>query len=47
MSNLQRFAAGEDDRLVSSVEDAWHTMALAEAAFASAAALATPVQAAP
>jgi len=47
MSNLQRFAAGEDDRLVSSVEDAWHTMALAEAAFASAAAPATPVQAAP
>jgi predicted dehydrogenase len=47
MSNLQRFAAGEDDRLVTSVEDAWHTMALAEAAFASAGAPATPVQAAP
>ena len=47
MSNLQRFAAGEDSRLVSSVEDAWHTMALAEAAFASAAHPATPVQAAP
>jgi predicted dehydrogenase len=47
MSNLQRFAAGEDDRLVTSVEDAWHTMALAEAAFTSAAQPATPVQPAP
>jgi hypothetical protein len=47
MSNLQRFSAGEDDVLVPSVEDAWHTMALAEAAFASAAAPATPVQANP
>ncbi|HTM76925.1 MAG TPA: Gfo/Idh/MocA family oxidoreductase [Devosia sp.] len=47
MSNLQRFAAGEDEKLVSPVADAWHTMALAEAAFASAAAPATPVQANP
>ncbi len=47
MSNLQRYAASEDDRLVSGVEDAWHTMALAEAAFASAAASATPVKASP
>ncbi|MDB5561693.1 MAG: oxidoreductase [Hyphomicrobiales bacterium] len=47
MSNLQRFAAGEDATLVTSVEDAWHTMALAEAAFASAAAPATPVKAQP
>lgn len=47
MSNLQRFAAGEDAALVSSVADAWHTMALVEAAFASAAAPATPVRAAP
>jgi predicted dehydrogenase len=47
MSNLQRFAAGEDERLVTSVEDAWHTMALAEAAFQSAAKPATPVEAAP
>jgi predicted dehydrogenase len=44
MSNLQRFAAGEDKVLVSSVEDAWHTMALAEAAFESAAAPATLVR---
>jgi predicted dehydrogenase len=47
MSNLQRFAAGEDEVLVTSVEDAWHTMALAEAAFESAAKPATPVQAQP
>jgi predicted dehydrogenase len=43
MSNLQRFAAGEDDTLVTGVEDAWHTMALVEACFASSAAPATPV----
>lgn len=47
MSNLQRFAAGEDETLVTSVEDAWHTMALAEAAFESAARPATPVRTAP
>lgn len=47
MSNLQRFAAGEDETLVTSVEDAWYTMALAEAAFASAAAPATPLEAKP
>lgn len=47
MSNLQRHAAGEDTKLHTSVEDAWHTMALAEAAYASAAAPATPVRAAP
>ena len=47
MSNVQRFAAGEDDGLVTSVEDAWHTMALVEAAFESAAKPATPVRSAP
>lgn len=47
MSNLQRFAAGEDPVQVTSVEDAWHTMAMAEAAFVSAAAPATPVKPAP
>jgi predicted dehydrogenase len=41
MANLQRFATGEDDVLVASVEDAWSTMALVEAAFASSAAPAT------
>ena len=33
MANVQRFAAGEDKELVASVEDAWTTMALVEAAF--------------
>lgn len=47
MSNLQRFAAGEDNRLETSVEDAWHTMAMAEAAFESAAHPATPVRSSP
>lgn len=36
MRNVQRFAAGEDDRLFSGVEDAWETMALAEACFRAA-----------
>jgi predicted dehydrogenase len=44
MANLQRFAAGEDAELVSSVEDAWTTMALIEAAFTSSAAPATPLE---
>jgi predicted dehydrogenase len=43
MANLQRFASGEDKELVSSVEDAWMTMALVEAAYASSAAPATPL----
>jgi predicted dehydrogenase len=43
MANLQRFAAGEDPVLRSSVEDAWHTMALVEACYRSNAAPATPV----
>jgi len=43
MANVQRFAAGEDAELVSSVEDAWHTMALVEAAYQSSAAPATPL----
>ncbi|MCE9596157.1 MAG: Gfo/Idh/MocA family oxidoreductase [Planctomycetes bacterium] len=33
MSNLQRFAVGEDDVLHTSVEDAWRTMALVEALY--------------
>jgi predicted dehydrogenase len=33
MSNLQRFAAGEDEVLHTSVEDAWHTMALVESCY--------------
>ncbi|MBO3758696.1 Gfo/Idh/MocA family oxidoreductase [Ciceribacter sp. L1K22] len=47
MANLQRFAAGEDKELVSSVEDAWMTMSLVEALYASNAAPATPLAARP
>jgi predicted dehydrogenase len=43
MANLQRFAAGEDAELVASVEDAWSTMALVEAAYRSSATSATPL----
>ncbi|MBN9244321.1 MAG: Gfo/Idh/MocA family oxidoreductase [Mesorhizobium sp.] len=43
MANVQRFAAGEDAELVSSVEDAWNTMALVEAAYRSSAVPATPL----
>ncbi|HEX2524992.1 MAG TPA: Gfo/Idh/MocA family oxidoreductase [Geminicoccus sp.] len=35
MANLQRFAAGEDQVLATSVEDAWHTMALVESCYRS------------
>jgi len=35
MANLQRFAAGEDAVLATSVDDAWHTMALVEALYRS------------
>jgi predicted dehydrogenase len=47
MSNLQRFAAGEDPTLVTAAEDAWHTMALVEACFTANAAPATPVPTTP
>jgi predicted dehydrogenase len=43
MSNLQRFAAGEDAALVSPVEDAVRTMALVEACYLSSAAPATAI----
>jgi Predicted dehydrogenases and related proteins len=43
MANLQRFVAGEDKELVSSVEDAWMTMAVVEALYESSAAPATPL----
>jgi hypothetical protein len=43
MANLQRFASGEDDVLIGSVEDAWQTMALVEAAYQSSAQPATPI----
>ncbi|WP_298969357.1 Gfo/Idh/MocA family oxidoreductase [uncultured Roseobacter sp.] len=44
MSQLQRFASGEEDQLISSVADAWKTMAVVEAAFQSSAAPATPIR---
>lgn len=47
MSNLQRFAAGEDAVLHTSVEDAWHTMALVEALYASDAGGGMPLPADP
>ena len=43
MSNVQRYASGEDEMLRTSVEDAWHTMALVEACYQSNEAPATPV----
>ncbi|MDI6025334.1 Gfo/Idh/MocA family oxidoreductase [Corticibacterium sp. UT-5YL-CI-8] len=43
MAHLQRFASGEDNHLVGSVDDAWQTMALVEAAYQSSAQPATPV----
>jgi predicted dehydrogenase len=43
MSNLQRFVAGEDPKLVSGVEDAICTMALVEACYESSAHGATPI----
>lgn len=46
MHNLQRAAAGEE-ALVSSAEDAWRTMALVEALYASSAAPATPIESLP
>ena len=43
MSNLQRFAAGEDKTLVSHYNDAYRTMALVEACYASSERGATPI----
>lgn len=43
MSQLQRFVTGEEDVLISNVEDAWTTMALVEAAYESSASPATPL----
>lgn len=44
MANLQRVVSGEETDLVSSVEDTWNTMALVEAAYASSAKPATPLE---
>jgi predicted dehydrogenase len=45
MGNLQRFAAGEDTKLVNSVQDVLRTMALVEAAYQSSASGGTPLPA--
>lgn len=47
MSNLQRFAAGEDEALVTGVEDAIKTMALVEACYRSSASKSTPIPGSP
>ena len=44
MAQVQRFASGEDYELISNVTDAWHTMALIEAAYASSAKPATQIE---
>ncbi|WP_460275677.1 Gfo/Idh/MocA family protein [Celeribacter sp. ULVN23_4] len=46
-AQVQRFAAGLDDRLEGSAEDAWHTMALVEAAYESSAKPMHPIKEAP
>ena len=43
MSNVQRFTAGDDAALVSSVDDALRTMAVVEACYESSAHGATPI----
>lgn len=43
MANLQRFAAGEDDTLLTGVDDAWRTMALVEACYTASQASGTPL----
>ena len=47
MLQLQRYASGEESQLISSVHDAWHTMALVEAAYTSSAAPMTPIKSPP
>lgn len=47
MTQVQRFACGLDPALEGSAEDAWHTMALVEAAYDSAAAPAHPIKDSP
>jgi predicted dehydrogenase len=43
MGNLQRYVAGEDEKLETSVENAWRTMALVEACYQSHAILGAPI----
>ena len=44
MAQLQRYANGEESELISNANDAWHTMALIEAAYESSAQPATRIQ---
>ncbi len=46
-TQVMRFAVGEDTTLQGSAEDAWHTMALVEAAYESSALPAHPIKGAP
>ncbi|MCC4242174.1 Gfo/Idh/MocA family protein [Thalassospira povalilytica] len=46
-AQVQRFAAGMDEALEGSAEDAWHTMALVEAAYESSALPMHPIKEAP
>ncbi|HEX3777173.1 MAG TPA: hypothetical protein VHV51_22020 [Polyangiaceae bacterium] len=43
ISNLQRFVAGEDAQLLSSIDDAYRTMALVEACYQSSEQGGTPI----
>ncbi len=47
ITQVMRFAVGEDASLQGSAEDAWHTMALVDAAYESSAAPAHPIRTAP
>jgi predicted dehydrogenase len=47
MGQVMRFAVGDDTILQGSVEDAWHTMALVEAAYESSARPAHPIRTSP
>lgn len=47
MTQVMRVATGEDAELQGSAEDAWHTMALVEAAYESSASPAHPIRTAP
>ena len=43
MAQLQRFVTGQEDKLIASVEDAWNTMALVEAAYENSTDPGTPL----
>ena len=47
MLQLQRYVSGEETQLISSVQDAWHTMALVEAAYISSASPMTAIPSLP